>query len=198
MSSGSGLSRFKSATRKVSAKSSAAQAMNNPHSSQNSDDIQKLNALVNAVEKNAKFRQLASYSINVLTKAARAHDGLDVRASNVVMAALAEHPKSLEVLSCASDCLAALAEDSRQAYAIAEGSGLTMGLTMALQLKDDGSSGAVAGDPVAKALLLFEKVGKHARCVLDRIDDVGHKILKCYISYQSTPSPFSTSPIFLI
>lgn len=146
--------------------------MSSPQSSQKSEENQKLNALVNAVEKNAKFRQLASYSINVLTKAARAHDDLDVRASNVVMAVLAEHPKSLEVLSCASDCLAALAEDSRHAYAIAEGSGLTMGLTMALQLKDDGSSGA--GDPVAKALLLFEKVGKQARCEPSRTDYVFH------------------------
>jgi hypothetical protein len=75
------------------------------------------------------------------------------------MAALAEHPQSLQILSCASDCLAALAEDPRQAQAIAEGGGLTMGLAMALQLKDDDDGGGAAvGDPVAKALLLFEKV----------------------------------------
>ena len=56
------------------------------------------------------------------------------------------------MLSCASDCIAALAEDPRQAQAIAEGGGLTMGLTMALKLKDDdddGGGGAAAGDPVA-------------------------------------------------
>jgi phage anti-repressor protein len=47
----------------------------------------KVAALINAVEKNSKFRQLASYFINVLTKAARAHESLDLRASNVVMAA---------------------------------------------------------------------------------------------------------------
>ena len=125
----------------------------------------KVAALINAVEKNSKFRQLASYSINVLTKAARAHESLDLRASNVVMAALAEHPQSLEMLSCASDCLAALAEDPRQAQAIAEGGGLTMGLTMALQLKDeddDDGGGAAAGDPVAKALLQLKKVSTRA------------------------------------
>jgi hypothetical protein len=43
----------------------------------------KVAALINAVEKNSKFRQLASYSINVLLKAARAHESLDLRASNV-------------------------------------------------------------------------------------------------------------------
>ena len=75
----------------------------------------KVAALINAVEKNSNFRQLASYSINVLLKAVRALESLDLRASNVVMAALAEHPQSLEMLSCASDCLAALAEDPRQA-----------------------------------------------------------------------------------
>jgi len=73
------------------------------------------------------------------------------------------------MLSCASDCIAALAEDPRQAQAIAEGGGLTMGLTMALQLKDDDDDdddddggGAAAGDPVAKTLLLFEKVSTRA------------------------------------
>ena len=87
MSSGGELARLKSTALNVAAKSLVAEALSSTHSSQNSEDHQKLNALINAVEKNSKFRQLASYSINVLTKAARAHESLDLRASNVVMAA---------------------------------------------------------------------------------------------------------------
>ena len=87
MSSGGELARLKSAALKVAAKSSVAEALSSTHSNQNSEDHQKLNVLINAVDMNSKFRQLASYFINVLTKAARAHESLDLRASNVVMAA---------------------------------------------------------------------------------------------------------------
>ena len=77
--------------------------------------VKEISGLIKAVEKNSNFKQLATYSINLLTKAARSHESIETRASEVVIAALTKHQSSADMLSCAAECLAALAADPRQA-----------------------------------------------------------------------------------
>jgi len=116
----------------------------------------ELDAVIAAVEKNSSFRQLATYSINILTKAATKDLGLlDIKATKAVVAALQKHPQSSEMLNCALECLMVLAEDPRQAVTLVECGGLNLSLGCALEIQDPTST--------TKTLEHFEKIVGHAR-----------------------------------
>lgn len=118
--------------------------------------IGELSSIVAAVEKNATFRQLATYSINILTKAATKDlQLLDTNATTAVVNALKKHSTSNEMIDCALNCLIVLADDPRQAVTLVEGDGLKVSLQAALDMQESPT--------IAKSLLHFEKIVGHAR-----------------------------------
>jgi hypothetical protein len=122
------------------------------------EEIEELDALISAVEKNSHFRQLAIYSVNILTKAALSHENVDTRASIVVLTALQKHKGTHDMLTSSVQCLMALAEDPRQATAVVDAGGFEL-LIDHIKALDDGSHNELQLKVRSSTFLRFDTSG---------------------------------------